>query len=274
MQQNSKDLDILLSRAADSRSKKPASVLDTSILAFEDTRSIIDDGDSVLSSTTFDFDDIIVNSKAYREAMQRKTRTKIALRSLDTLKEGESESSAQSTSNASEDAGNSGESTPTETADGTIRGSNNDTALHETTIANSQSRTIDSTDRTVDGTARTLNLEGDTVTEDNFINIHSLPSRNVQLPTPNFHPRPNSPLAEPPRNDTMPDVATNQARATSFGDFAGDEDWVNTTEDSSQCSTCHQRVKGQYVKAFEAKYHLSCFTCDVSPKTLARSLTH
>ena len=266
--------------------------------------------------------------------MQRKTRTKIALRSLDTLKEGESESSAQSTSNASEDAGNSGESTPTETADGTIRGSNNDTALHEATIANPQSRTIDSTGGAVDGTARTLNLEGSTVTEDCFIDIQNLPSRNVQprdiamldqvdprwrgllvemgiteaqieeyvdfikdyekmkadsvskedkqingtrrdhaqLPTPSFNPRPNSPLAEPPRHDTMPGATTSQARAASSGGFANDKDWVNATEESSQCSTCHQGVKGKYLKAFGAKHHLSCFTCYVSPKTSARRL--
>lgn len=72
-------LEAFLSRAKTSRRNKTPSVVNESILAFSDTKRIIGDSDSVLSSTTFDFDDIVVNSRAYREAMQTKQkRTNVA----------------------------------------------------------------------------------------------------------------------------------------------------------------------------------------------------
>ena len=55
-----------------SRKSKPPSLLDDSVLAVPDARSLVrEDNESILSATTFEFDNIIVNSHIYREASRK-----------------------------------------------------------------------------------------------------------------------------------------------------------------------------------------------------------
>ncbi|PGH13662.1 hypothetical protein AJ79_03510 [Helicocarpus griseus UAMH5409] len=74
LRQNQVALTKILARARTSRRKKPPSTLGHSQLAFTDTESILSDAESALSATSFEFDDIIVNSRVYREAMRKNIR--------------------------------------------------------------------------------------------------------------------------------------------------------------------------------------------------------
>ncbi|KAK2756183.1 hypothetical protein FQN54_005591 [Arachnomyces sp. PD_36] len=71
LRQNQMALDKILARARTSRRKKPPSSLQRSNFAFADTDSILSDADSMLSATSFEFDDIIINSRVYREALKK-----------------------------------------------------------------------------------------------------------------------------------------------------------------------------------------------------------
>ncbi|PGG99379.1 hypothetical protein AJ80_09375 [Polytolypa hystricis UAMH7299] len=72
LRQNQAALDKILARARTSRRKKAPNSLEKSQLAFTDTDSILSDADSILSATSFEFDNIIVNSRVYREVMRNK----------------------------------------------------------------------------------------------------------------------------------------------------------------------------------------------------------
>jgi hypothetical protein len=69
LRRNHDSLKLAFSRAQDSRRRRPPSSISLSQLAFSDTSSLPDDGDSTISSTCFDFDSSVINSRVYRQAM-------------------------------------------------------------------------------------------------------------------------------------------------------------------------------------------------------------
>ena len=72
LEANNAKLGDFLDRARTSRRKKPPSLLDDSVLDFSNAQDIpVDDNESIVSATTFDFDNIIVNSRIYRETMRK-----------------------------------------------------------------------------------------------------------------------------------------------------------------------------------------------------------
>ena len=73
LEANNLKLEEFLARAITSRKKKPPSSVGNSALTIPSARSLaIGDSDSMLSATTFDFDNIIVNSRVYRKAMHKR----------------------------------------------------------------------------------------------------------------------------------------------------------------------------------------------------------
>ena len=281
LQQNSKDIGVLMVRACDSRSKKPASVLDASALAFEDTRSIIDDGDSVLSSTAFDFDDIIVNSRAYREVMQRRRASRMVIHNLEAVRETESGQSSPSKSHTSEDGDSSGKSTPAQSADRETQ-SFAGLSFGKTTVIGTEDPIIDIMDKTITKKASVLSLGSGSEIEENGTRGQIFPSNNTRPSIPNLHAEDHLVIAElpaddgwgsiHPRNesvsakrveDDQPDI---ERKATSSTDLVYEDNTVD-------CAKCNESIAGQFAKALGAMYHRSCLTCYVNPLVQSSLLT-
>ena len=71
LRRNHGSLKMMISRARSSGEKKTASIMEGSSVDPSDSQSILSFAESSRSSTCFEFDDLVVNSKVYRQAMLR-----------------------------------------------------------------------------------------------------------------------------------------------------------------------------------------------------------
>ncbi|MCJ1402608.1 hypothetical protein MMC11_005828 [Xylographa trunciseda] len=71
LRRNHGSLKLMISRARSSREKKTTSILEGSSRDLLDSQSVLSFAESIQSTTSFEFDDMIVNSKVYRQAMLR-----------------------------------------------------------------------------------------------------------------------------------------------------------------------------------------------------------
>ncbi|KAH0534119.1 hypothetical protein FGG08_007277 [Glutinoglossum americanum] len=72
LKKNHGSLKLILSRARTSRGKMPPSLVSGSALSSSNTGAVLNDTESALSETSFEFDDVLINSRAYRQALMRK----------------------------------------------------------------------------------------------------------------------------------------------------------------------------------------------------------
>ncbi|MCJ1284978.1 hypothetical protein MMC26_004315 [Xylographa opegraphella] len=71
LRRNHGSLKMMISRARSSREKKTKSIIEGSTIDLVDSQSVLSFAESSRSSTCFEFDDLVVNSKVYRQAMLR-----------------------------------------------------------------------------------------------------------------------------------------------------------------------------------------------------------
>ena len=237
--------------------KKTPSLLEDSLLHFSDAQNLsADDDESVLSTTTFEFDNIIVNSRVYRETMRKYQMASRPKQGLETQQP------------ALVLKGNAPSLTGLDTYPqlGTRAGipssaensKSDDRPIEQPSVELHRAFSFESIGTVKPDGKLSLPTNVPTITQASATPIED---NNVMLEDFTCRVNPVSPSSQSDAGkETQGNVGSQKSKPLPMPPP------VNKSTDPSMkyCGKCGLRLIGEFVRALDDKFHLECFTCIVS----------